>query len=75
MIEKISMSKSLKIADLFCGAGGLSLPFYKRGHIIDFAIDIEKYSIETFKHNHKNKTAHIFNTNIKDLFKDKSDFL
>ncbi len=75
MIEKIKMSKSLRIADLFCGAGGLSLPFYKRGHSIDFAIDIDKYSIETFKHNHKSKTANILNENIKSLFKIKSNLV
>ena len=75
MIEKIKMSKSLRIADLFCGAGGLSLPFYKRGHDIDFAIDIDKYSIETFKHNHKSKTGNILNENIKNLFKIKSDLV
>ena len=69
------MSKYLKIADLFCGAGGLSLPFYKKGHNVDFAIDLEKYSIETFKHNHKNTKANIQNANIVDLFKNNSDLI
>lgn len=40
--------------DLFCGAGGLSEGFTQAGHECLGGIDIDKNSIETFKHNHGN---------------------
>lgn len=64
-------SKTLKIADLFCGAGGLSYPFYKRGHNIGLAIDFEKYSIETYKHNHVKNNSQILQMDIKNIFNEK----
>ena len=60
----------LNIADLFCGAGGLSHPFYVRGHSILFAIDKDKYSIETFKTNHPSKSGEFVCGNIEDIFTD-----
>ena len=60
----------LNIADLFCGAGGLSHPFYVRGHSILFAIDKDKYSIETFKTNHHSKGGEFICGNIEDIFND-----
>ena len=58
----------LKIADLFCGPGGLSNPFHVLGHKILFAIDSDDYSIETFKKNHVNSESIILNSNIEDIF-------
>ena len=64
-------SKTLKIADLFCGAGGLSFLFYKRGHNIGLAIDFEKYSIETYKYNHVKNNSQILQMDIKNIFNEK----
>ena len=44
--------RSPVIADLFCGAGGLSLGFCQEGYSISFANDIEKCCIETYRFNH-----------------------
>jgi len=54
----------IKIADLFCGPGGLSNPFHVLGHKILFAIDSDDYSIETFKKNHVNSESIILNSII-----------
>ena len=45
--------KRLTIVDLFSGCGGLSTGFEKAGFTADLGIDICKYSIETYKQNHK----------------------
>ena len=64
--------RKLKIADLFCGAGGLSHSFFKKGHSISFAIDKDKYSIETFKRNHQSKNGFFICGNIEDIFNDQN---
>ena len=45
----------MKIIDLFCGAGGLSLGFEQSGFRVVSAIDNCKSSIETFNENHPEK--------------------
>lgn len=42
----------LKMIDLFCGAGGLSLGFKQEGFITALANDIESCCIDTYAHNH-----------------------
>ncbi len=43
---------SLKMIDLFCGAGGLSLGFTQEGFITTLANDIEECCVDTYAHNH-----------------------
>ncbi|HCL4546935.1 DNA cytosine methyltransferase [Clostridium botulinum] len=43
---------SLKMIDLFCGAGGLSLGFTQEGFITSLANDIEYCCVDTYAHNH-----------------------
>lgn len=43
---------SLKMIDLFCGAGGLSLGFTQEGFITSLANDIEACCVDTYAHNH-----------------------
>jgi DNA (cytosine-5)-methyltransferase 1 len=42
----------LVVADLFCGAGGLSEGFRAAGYEIGFALDKDKDSVETYRANH-----------------------
>lgn len=62
---------TLKIADLFCGPGGLSHSFYNKGHQIAFAIDSDPFSIETFQRNHPDSKSEIICGNIEKIFRDK----
>ena len=43
---------SLKMVDLFCGAGGLSLGFTQEGFITCLANDIQDVCVDTYAHNH-----------------------
>jgi len=43
---------SLKMIDLFCGAGGLSLGFSQEGFVAVLANDIEECCVDTYAHNH-----------------------
>lgn len=45
------MTKKIKIADLFCGIGGLSLGFEKAGFEISIAIDNWKEALEIYNNN------------------------
>lgn len=45
-------NKSLKMIDLFCGAGGLSLGFTQEGFITRIANDIQECCVDTYAHNH-----------------------
>ena len=58
----------MKIIDLFCGIGGLSLGFEQAGFEVISAIDMWKDAIITYNHNRKEKVAKVetveeFNTN------------
>lgn len=43
---------SLKMVDLFCGAGGLSLGFTQEGFVTCLANDIQAVCVDTYAHNH-----------------------
>jgi DNA (cytosine-5)-methyltransferase 1 len=43
---------SLKMVDLFCGAGGLSLGFSQNGFVTCLANDIQDVCVDTYAHNH-----------------------
>ncbi|MCM1122199.1 MAG: DNA cytosine methyltransferase [Eubacterium sp.] len=43
---------SLKMMDLFCGAGGLSLGFTQEGFVTSLANDIQDCCVDTYAHNH-----------------------
>ncbi len=43
---------SLKMIDLFCGAGGLSLGFTQEGFVTSLANDIQDCCVDTYAHNH-----------------------
>ncbi|MBQ2922043.1 MAG: DNA cytosine methyltransferase [Tyzzerella sp.] len=51
-IRKSVKEDSLKMIDLFCGAGGLSLGFTQEGFITSLANDIEACCVDTYAHNH-----------------------
>ena len=44
--------ESLKMVDLFCGAGGLSLGFTQEGFVTCLANDIQDVCVDTYAHNH-----------------------
>ena len=44
--------ESLKMIDLFCGAGGLSLGFTQEGFVTSLANDIQECCVDTYAHNH-----------------------
>jgi len=45
-------ANALKMVDLFCGAGGLSLGFTQEGFITSLANDIQECCVDTYAHNH-----------------------
>ncbi len=45
-------TNSLKMIDLFCGAGGLSLGFIQEGFVTSLANDIQECCVDTYAHNH-----------------------
>ena len=49
----------MKIIDLFCGIGGLSLGFEQAGFEVVSAIDMWKDAVITYNHNRKEKVAKI----------------
>ena len=69
-INQNKNKRKLKLVDLFCGAGGLSLGFGYEGFDIVLANDIDEECIQTYKYNHpeipENK---IVLGDIKDLIK------
>ncbi|MGL4652448.1 DNA cytosine methyltransferase [Cetobacterium sp.] len=58
----------MKILDLFCGAGGMSLGFEKIGFKVTKAIDFSKWAIETYNNNREDKVGECLD--IKTLNKD-----
>ena len=48
-----------KLLDLFCGAGGLSLGFERAGYSVTKALDIDKWAIQTYNHNRKERVAEV----------------
>ena len=49
---------SLKMIDLFCGAGGLSLGFTQEGFVTSLANDIQDCCVDTYAHNHPDFLSH-----------------
>lgn len=41
----------MRIVDLFCGCGGMGLGFQQAGFEIVYACDIDKYAIQSYRHN------------------------
>ncbi len=67
---------SLKMIDLFCGAGGLSLGFSQEGFITSFANDIQDCCVDTYAHNHpETPRDHIVLGDIKDVVKNLEELL
>lgn len=59
---------SLKMIDLFCGAGGLSLGFTQEGFVTALANDIQDCCVDTYAHNHpETPRDHIVLGDIKDV--------
>ena len=52
---KDKMLSNYKIADLFCGVGGLSLGFEKAGYDVEIAIDNWKQALDVYAENFKHK--------------------
>lgn len=67
---------SLKMIDLFCGAGGLSLGFSQEGFITSLANDIQGCCVDTYAHNHpETPRDHIVLGDIKDVVKNLDELL
>ena len=65
----MSHSEKINFIDIFCGAGGLSFPFKKRGHNLTMALDVDPHSINTFRHNLNSSNSEIYNMSIQNLMK------
>lgn len=58
----------LKMIDLFCGAGGLSLGFVQEGFTVALANDIEACCVDTYAHNHpETPRDHIIQGDIRNV--------
>lgn len=67
-VRKNVQDDSLKMIDLFCGAGGLSLGFTQEGFVTSLANDIEDCCVDTYAHNHpETPRDHIVLGDIKDM--------
>ena len=67
---------SLKMIDLFCGAGGLSLGFTQEGFVTTLANDIQDCCVDTYAHNHpETPRDHIILGNIKDVVNELDELL
>lgn len=61
----------LKLIDLFCGAGGLSLGFVQEGFTVALANDIEACCVDTYAHNHpETPRDHIIQGDIREVVAD-----
>ena len=67
---------SLKMIDLFCGAGGLSLGFSQEGFVAILANDIEECCVDTYAHNHPEiPRSRIVKGDINDMIKNLDSYL
>lgn len=67
---------ALKMVDLFCGAGGLSLGFTQEGFITSLANDIQDCCVDTYAHNHpETPRDHIVLGDIKDVVENIDQYL
>lgn len=59
---------ALRMIDLFCGAGGLSLGFTQEGFVTSLANDIQECCVDTYAHNHpETPRNHIVLGDIQDV--------
>lgn len=49
----------MKIIDLFCGIGGLSLGFEQSGFEVLYAVDMWEDAVKTYNHNRQENVAHV----------------
>ena len=67
---------SLRMIDLFCGAGGLSLGFTQEGFVTSLANDIQDCCVDTYAHNHpETPRDHIILGDIKDVVNNLDELL
>jgi len=67
---------ALKMVDLFCGAGGLSLGFTQEGFITSLANDIQECCVDTYAHNHpETPRDHIVLGDIKQVVEGIDEYL
>ena len=64
----------MKMVDLFCGCGGLSLGLEQAGFSLIFANDIDPICVSTFLHNRKLSKERMFLGNIADLNKEYENY-
>lgn len=67
---------SLKMVDLFCGAGGLSLGFSQEGFVTSLANDIQDCCVDTYAHNHpETPRDHIVTGDIREVVENLDELL
>ena len=67
---------ALRMIDLFCGAGGLSLGFTQEGFITSLANDIQDCCVDTYAHNHpETPRDHIVLGDINDVVNNLEELL
>ncbi len=67
---------ALRMIDLFCGAGGLSLGFTQEGFITSLANDIQDCCVDTYAHNHpETPRDHIVLGDINDVVNNLKELL
>jgi DNA (cytosine-5)-methyltransferase 1 len=61
--------KTIKVNDLFCGAGGMGIGFKQAGFETAGAWDFDKYAVQAYSHNVDSivKQANILDMNFKDM--------
>jgi DNA (cytosine-5)-methyltransferase 1 len=63
-------SNQLQAVDLFCGAGGFSLAALNTGFHVEFAVENDKYAVDTYRENFNNKRhlkTTLYDDSINDL--------
>ncbi len=74
--RKYVSDDSLKMVDLFCGAGGLSLGFTQEGFVTSLANDIQDCCVDTYAHNHpETPRDHIVLGDIKNVIENLEELL
>lgn len=74
--RKRADKEAMKMVDLFCGAGGLSLGFTQEGFITALANDIEACCVDTYAHNHpETPRDHIVQGDIRNVVDHLEDLL
>ena len=75
-VRRNDSNDSLKMIDLFCGAGGLSLGFKQEGFVTSLANDIEDCCVDTYAHNHpETPRDHIILGDVRDIVSNLDELL